>query len=206
MKFIELDQIQQYEILDTRIPDLFERGFIPRSINVGLNGSFEQKLKTVFPDTSTPLLVVSDKNELSLNQLNELGYSNLVFLENGFKTYAQAQLPIDVIISVSTEEFELDLNFNNEFVVDVRNPEKYNSGHVLEAINIPYTELPSQLHALPKDKVIYLYCSSGYSSMIASSLLRKNGFLLIKNVYGGIEQISKTKIPIIQNAWPLFAE
>ncbi len=200
MKFIELDQIQQYEILDTRIPDLFERGFIPRSINVGLNGSFEQKLKTVFPDTSTPLLVVSDKNELSLNQLNELGYSNLVFLENGFKTYAQAQLPIDVIISVSTEEFELDLNFNNEFVVDVRNPEKYNNGHVLEAINIPYTELPSKLHALPKDKVIYLYCSSGYSSMIASSLLRKNGFLLIKNVYGGIEQISKTKIPIIQNA------
>lgn len=200
MKFIDLDQIQQYEILDTRIPDLFERGFIPGSINVGLNGSFEQKIKTVFPDTSTPLLVVSDKNELSLNQLNELGYSNLVFLENGFKTYAAAQKPIDVIISVSTEEFELDLNFNNEFVVDVRNSEKYNNGHVLEAINIPYTELPNQLHTLPKDKVIYLYCSSGYSSMIAASLLRKNGFLLIKNVYGGIEEISKTKIPIIQNA------
>ena len=200
MKFIDLDQIQQYEILDTRIPDLFERGFIPGSINVGLNGSFEQKIKTVFPDTSTPLLVVSDKNELSLNQLNELGYSNLVFLENGFKTYAAAQKPIDVIISVSTEEFELDLNFNNEFVVDVRNAEKYNNGHVLEAINIPYTELPNQLHTLPKDKVIYLYCSSGYSSMIAASLLRKNGFLLIKNVYGGIEEISKTKIPIIQNA------
>ena len=200
MKFIDLDQIQQYEILDTRIPDLFERGFIPGSINVGLNGSFEQKIKTVFPDSSTPLLVVSDKNELSLNQLNELGYSNLVFLENGFKTYAAAQKPIDVIISVSTEEFELDLNFNNEFVVDVRNAEKYNNGHVLEAINIPYTELPNQLHTLPKDKVIYLYCSSGYSSMIAASLLRKNGFLLIKNVYGGIEEISKTKIPIIQNA------
>lgn len=200
MKFIELDQIQQYEILDTRIPDLFERGFIPRSINVGLNGSFEQKLKTVFPENTTPLLVVSDKNELSFNQLNELGYTNLVFLENGFKTYAQAKLPIDVIISVSTEEFELDLNFNNEFVVDIRNPEKYKSGHVLEAINIPYTELPNQIQTLPKDKVIYLYCSSGYSSMIASSLLRKNGFLLIKNVYGGIEQISKTKIPIIQNA------
>jgi rhodanese-related sulfurtransferase len=123
-----------------------------------------------------------------------------VFLENGFKTYAAAQKPIDVIISVSTEEFELDLNFNNEFVVDVRNSEKYNSGHVLEAINIPYTELPQQLNNLPKDKVIYMYCSSGYSSMIAASLLRKNGFLLIKNVYGGIEEISKTKIPIIQNA------
>jgi rhodanese-related sulfurtransferase len=84
--------------------------------------------------------------------------------------------------------------------VDVRNSEKYNSGHVLEAINIPYTELPQQLNNLPKDKVIYMYCSSGYSSMIAASLLRKNGFLLIKNVYGGIEEISKTKIPIIQNA------
>lgn len=200
MKFIELDQIQQYEILDTRIPDLFERGFIPKSINVGLNGSFDQKIKTVFPDTNTPLLVISDKNELSFSLLKELGYNNLVFLENGFKTYALSDLPIDVIISVSTEEFELDLNFNKEFVVDVRNAEKYNNGHVLDAINIPYNELPNQLNNLPKDKVIYLYCSSGYSSMIASSLLRKNGFLLIKNVYGGIEQISKTKIPIIQNA------
>ena len=197
MKFIDPTDIKKHTIIDVRVPDIFERGFIPGSINIGLNGNFDTRIQELLAPQET-YTIVSDKNDEAQQRLNALGYKNLFFLQNGYTTYTDAKLPIDIIISITTEEFELDLNFNDEFVLDVRNKEKYEDGHVSGALNIPIPDLEKNAHLIPKNKPVYVYCSGGYSSVIAASILRKNGHILIKNIYGGINKIKETKVPIVK--------
>ena len=95
MQTVSLEQIQSYQIVDVRVPDIFERGFIPGSINVGLNGPFEERFQSLFPNKTADYLIITDKPEEAKQRLNDLGYHQLFSLSNGFKTYTDNKQAID---------------------------------------------------------------------------------------------------------------
>jgi hydroxyacylglutathione hydrolase len=88
----------------------------------------------------------------------------------------------------------MDIPFDDHMViVDVRRETEFADGHIRHAFNIPLNEMndPARLSTLEEDQNIYLHCASGYRSIIAASLLKRQGIHNIHNVLGGWDKIQE---------------
>jgi hydroxyacylglutathione hydrolase len=185
-------------IIDTRIPDVFEIGFIPKAINFGLNGQYAIWAATLL-DIATPVLIVADegKEKESIERLARVGFDNIQgFLDGGFETWKQADKRWDMIITVDEEEFELDAKHTNVNILDVRKPGEFNTAHLTQAIHFSLDKITTDYHTLNKEDEFLVHCAGGYRSMIAASYLKSKGFQRVKNVLGGWSTIQTMKLPI----------
>ena len=73
---------------------------------------------------------------------------------------------------------------NNAFIVDVREKDEYDKGHLINAINIPLSELRSRVNEIPKDRPVYLHCRTGQRSYYAVMALQGLGYRNVYNVSG----------------------
>lgn len=189
-------------LIDSRLPDFFELGFVPGSINIGLNGQFAIWAATLLDLQSEIVLVCKPGTEKeTVSRLARVGFDSISgYLENGFDAWKDAGLRYDMVISISAEELALDAKHNPKAtILDVRKPEEFKSGHVFNAKNLPLNGLISGSENLDKNQEHLIHCAGGYRSMIAASMLKKNGFSNIKNVWGGFEKIKEKKVEILSN-------
>ncbi|WP_373892752.1 rhodanese-like domain-containing protein [Virgibacillus natechei] len=73
-------------------------------------------------------------------------------------------------------------------MIDVREPQEFDKGHILGARNIPVTQMKQRLVEIRKDKPVYLYCQSGSRSARAAQLLHKKGYQDISQLKGGFKK------------------
>jgi len=71
------------------------------------------------------------------------------------------------------------------FVVDVRQPEEFRTGHIISAKLIPLGELSQRMNELPKDREIVCVCATGSRSRSATKMLVDAGYNAI-NMNGGM--------------------
>lgn len=73
---------------------------------------------------------------------------------------------------------------SDTYWVDVRTAEEYQSGHVADAVNIPYEEIGARITEVTGDKeaVIYLYCRSGRRAGVALETLQQLGYVNAVNL------------------------
>ena len=85
-------------------------------------------------------------------------------------------------------------------IIDVRNEEKFNEGHIPDAINIPFIKFPEEINKLKNKskKTILLYCGSGNSSGKAMKILSQKGFESVMSIEGGFAEWIKLQLPISQ--------
>ncbi|MDX5437061.1 MAG: MBL fold metallo-hydrolase [Pontibacter sp.] len=186
-------------VLDTRKPEEFAQGFIPNSVNIGIDGNFAPWVGALIPDIQQPILIVADegREEEVVTRLARVGYDNAIgFLKGGFLSWRTSGKETDTITSISAEEFAKRFEQNNAIkVVDVRKPGEYQAEHVETAANTPLDYLNEHLAELPKEEDMYLHCAGGYRSMIAASILKARGFDNVVNVEGGFKAIAETSVP-----------
>jgi glyoxylase-like metal-dependent hydrolase (beta-lactamase superfamily II)/rhodanese-related sulfurtransferase len=193
-------------ILDTRNSDEFTQGFIPGSVSIGLNGRFAEWAGSLLP-FDIPLLLVSEpgKEKESIIRLARVGLDKVQgFLKGGFDTWKNNGEKIDLIIDVEADELMMDIPFDpNLVVVDVRKPVEFAEGHLKDAINIQLSEMadPLSMANIEDKHNLYVHCAGGYRSVIAASLLKRQGFHNLRNITGGWGKIKEQeKAEIVKEA------
>ncbi len=193
-------------ILDTRHANDFTQGFIPSSIFIGLEGRFAEWAGSILPFDKTILLVTaSGKEEESVIRLSRVGFDKMEgFLKGGFDSWKNANEKVDLIIDIEADELIMDMPHDpNLIIVDVRREMEYADGHLKDAINLPLGEMTdvAQIANFEDNQNLYVHCAGGYRSVIASSLLKRQGIHNLRNVLGGWSKIKEQeKVEIVKEA------
>lgn len=177
-------------VLDTRPSSVFTEGFVPTSISIGLDGRFAEWAGSLLPFDKTLILVTEPgKERETIVRLARVGFDKIEgYLEGSYAAWLASGETIDLIIDVESDELAMDLPFDDKIlVVDVRKQPEHADGHLKDSVNIPLDTLtdPGSMANFDESQNIYVHCAGGYRSVIASSLIKREGFHNIRNVVGG---------------------
>ncbi len=182
-------------ILDTRDPDRFSEGFIPNSINIGINGNFAPWVGALIPDIRQQILIVADegREEEVIIRMARVGYDFTIgFLKGGFESWKKAGKETDYIPSISTVELAEKMRKKPVHILDIRKTSEYQSERLPEAENIPLDYINESMGKVDKNKTWYVHCATGYRSVVFISILKARGFDNLVNVKGGIKALKES--------------
>ena len=189
-------------ILDVRSAADFVKGFIPNSIFIGIDGGFAPWVGTIIKQVATPILLVCDKGRLEevATRLSRVGFDNVLgHLNGGVQVWEQDDLA--TITSISANAFDEIYQADNMIdIIDVRKETEYKNRHIISAVFNPLSDLENdQLNSTAEN---FVHCAGGYRSVIACSLLKREGIHNVTNIEGGFGAIKKTDLPLSEEVCP----
>ncbi|WP_369764760.1 rhodanese-like domain-containing protein [Flavobacterium sp. WC2429] len=185
-------------ILDTRKNGVFAKGFIPQSINIGIEGDFAPWVGALIADVKQPIILVTEigQEEESVTRLSRVGFDNLIgHLDGGFEAWAKAGKEIDTVNRITADEFAKKVKIGESKVIDIRKDSEYAAEHVDEAYSKPLVNINDWVKDIDPKEPFFLHCAGGYRSMIAASILQARGFRNFCEIEGGFNAIAKTNTP-----------
>jgi hydroxyacylglutathione hydrolase len=187
-------------ILDTRSASDFAKGFIPGSVNIGLNGSFATWIGTIIPDVRQKIMLVCEpgKEEEAIRRMARVGFDQcLGYLDGGIDTWVAAGKPTDSIESITADAFYRHYEKGEGRLLDVRKASEYRTEHILGAQHVPLDYVRDRIAEVNATEKTWVHCAAGYRSMIFISLLRKSGYTNLIDIHGGFNALkSLQKLPM----------
>ena len=184
-------------ILDTRSDKDFAVGYIPQSINIGLNGDFAPWVGAMIVDVNQPILLITEpgKEQEAVTRLSRVGFDHVLgYLNGGFATWEKSGKETDQINRITAAQFSKDY-YDNSKVIDIRKESEYAAEHIEDAFSKPLAYINEWIKDINPNEHFYMHCAGGYRSMIAASILQARGFRNFTEVEGGFKAISTTNIP-----------
>ena len=201
LKALSIDEFKQLIkedtiILDTRHATVFTQGFVPGSIFIGLEGRFAEWAGSLLPfDAPMVLVTESGKEKETIVRMARVGFSKIIgYLNGGYIAWINAGEETDMIIDVEADELMMDIPHDkNLVVIDVRRPTEYADGHLKDALNLSLNDMvdPATMANLEDTQNLYVHCAGGYRSVIAASLLKRQGIHNLRNILGGWAKIKE---------------
>jgi hydroxyacylglutathione hydrolase len=191
-------------LLDGRAPREFDGAHVPGSINVTMMRSAVGTRAAWIVDPESDVLVAagSDEEAARMGRLLEaVGFRHLSgLLAGGVAAWQHAGLELSSTPAIDVRELAERLQRGDVDLLDVREDDEWEEGHVEGSIHVPYHELrdgpPSEL---TNGKALAVVCSVGNRSSIAASLLQRSGVPDVIHVAdGGIEDLKKEGIPLVE--------
>ena len=185
-------------ILDTRSAAEFAQGFIPKAINIGLNGDFAPWVGAMVMDVKQAILLITEpgKEEEAITRLSRVGFDHILgYLEGGFQTWLTETKEIDTVNRISAEQFASEVKIGEHKVIDVRKESEYAASHVDNAYSKPLAYINQWINDIDPATHFYLHCAGGYRSMIAASILQARGYRNFSEITGGFNAIANTAVP-----------
>ncbi|MFV8354114.1 MBL fold metallo-hydrolase [Flavobacterium sp. XS2P14] len=185
-------------ILDTRKNGVFAKGFIPQSINIGIDGDFAPWVGALIANVKQPILIVCElgQEEETVTRLSRVGFDNLIgHLAGGFDAWAKAGKEFDTVNRISAEQFATDVKIGESKIIDIRKETEYSAEHIEDSYSKPLAAINDWVKDINPKEHFYLHCAGGYRSMIAASILEARGFRNFTEIEGGFNAIAKTNVP-----------
>lgn len=185
-------------ILDTRKNGAFAKGFIPQSINIGIDGDFAPWVGALIANVKQAILIVCElgQEEETVTRLSRVGFDNLIgHLAGGFDAWAKAGKEFDTVNRISAEQFATDVKIGESKIIDIRKETEYSAEHIEDSYSKPLAAINDWVKDINPKEHFYLHCAGGYRSMIAASILEARGFRNFTEIEGGFNAIAKTNVP-----------
>ena len=183
-------------LLDVRAAQIFAKGFIPNSINIGLEGSFAPWVGAMIPDIKQEILLITEPGteEEVVTRLSRVGYDYVIgYLQGGIEAWKNAGKELDSIKSISVDDLaNIQAKDPSVKILDVRKESEYQSEHIIDAENAPLDFINDSMAMIDKNKTYYVHCAGGYRSMVFTSILRARGFENLIDVKGGFKAIKES--------------
>ncbi|MCA6435190.1 MAG: MBL fold metallo-hydrolase [Bacteroidetes bacterium] len=184
-------------MLDTRPAAEFAKGFVPRSINIGINGDFAPWVGALIKDVKQPILLITElgQEEETVTRLSRVGFDNVIgHLKGSFASWKEAGKEIDTVNRITATQFAKEVDVKADTVIDVRRESEYRAEHVEESYNKPLDQINGWFAEMNDEKPFYLHCAGGYRSMIAASILKSRGVHNFKEIEGGFKAIAEAGV------------
>jgi rhodanese-related sulfurtransferase len=185
-------------ILDARGNKEFYTGFVPQSINIGIDGDFAPWVGAMIVDVKQPILLITPngREEETVTRLSRVGFDNVLgHLAGGFESWKVSGKETDSVKRITADEFSAKVDVKKDKVVDVRKESEYEAEHVEDAYSKPLAYINDWIKDVQPSEHFFLHCAGGYRSMIAASILQARGYRNFTEVEGGFGAISKTNVP-----------
>jgi hydroxyacylglutathione hydrolase len=178
-------------VVDARTNDQFDEAHIPGAISASASDTgFATKVgHVVAPDSRLILVAASDGYELEAAELlASVGLRTSGFLAGGMTAWRSGGLPVARVELIDADTLAERMEAEDApLVLDVRDDDEFEAGHIPGSVHIPYSRLPDRLSELPRDRTIAAVCSGGKRSGLAASILQRDGFERVVHVgHGGV--------------------
>ncbi|MDW3992532.1 persulfide dioxygenase-sulfurtransferase CstB [Staphylococcus saprophyticus] len=166
---------------DLRSKEAFHGGHTEGTINIPYNKNFINQIGW-YLDYENSIDLIGDKStvEQATHTLQLIGFDNV----------AGYRLPKSEILTQSIHS--VDMTGKEEYILDVRNEEEWNNGHLDQAVNIPHGKLLNENIPFNKEDKIYLHCESGVRSSIAVGILENKCYENVVNIREGYQDFPES--------------